>query len=384
MSEQIKSGNSNAAKGFSGPATDPLPKSALPVAQFAIHRYQYLNHQGEVLCPIPDFAREPEQMITLYRAMLITRLFDTKAIALQRTGQLGTYASSLGQEAIGAAIGAAMRPEDVLAPAYRDYTAQFLRGVSMTEILLYWGGDERGMDYQVPREDFPICVPVASQSAHAVGAAYAFKYRKQARVAVCVVGDGGTSKGDFYEAINIAGAWHLPVLFVINNNQWAISIPRSSQSAAETLAQKAIAAGICGEQVDGNDVIALYVRMHEALTEIRKGTGPLMIEALSYRLSDHTTADDATRYRPAGEVEEYRKYDPLSRLKRYLINAGHWSPAQDEALKESCTNEVDAAVETFLATPPLAPESMFDHLYAELPRTLQEQRLQVSRRKKHD
>jgi pyruvate dehydrogenase E1 component alpha subunit len=356
----------------------------VPVAHFTIRYHQYLNHRSEIVRPLPDFAREPERLIVLYRAMLLTRLFDIKAIALQRTGQLGTYASSLGQEAIGAAIGSAMRPEDVLAPTYREHAAQLLRGVSMTEILLYWGGDERGMDYQVPREDFPICVPVASQSTHAVGAAYAFKYRKQSRVAVCVLGDGGTSKGDFYEAINIAGVWQLPVLFVVVNNQWAISVPRNNQSAAETLAQKAIAAGIPGEQVDGNDVIALYDRVHQALENIRSGHEPVLIEALSYRMSDHTTADDATRYRTTVEVEAQENYDPLMRLQRYLIDAGHWSQAQDEELNAECAAEVEAAVKAYLETPSLAPESMFDQLYAELPRVLDDQRVQVSRRKHHD
>lgn len=384
MSDQTKPSVRKAANSVSSPPVELSSASALSVAKFEIHYHQYLNHQGKLLHPLPDFARDPEHLIRLYRAMLLTRLFDTKAIALQRTGQLGTYASSLGQEAIGAAAGAAMLPDDVLAPAYRDYAAQFLRGVSMTEILLYWGGDERGMDYQVPREDFPICVPVASHSAHAVGAAYAFKYRQQARVAVCMLGDGGTSKGDFYEALNLAGAWQLPVLFIINNNQWAISVPRKLQSAAETLAQKAIAAGMPGEQVDGNDVLALYDRVHQALENIRGGAGPQLIEALSYRMCDHTTADDAARYRPADEVKTHEKYDPLMRLKRYLVHQGHWSQTQDDALSATITAEVEAAVKAYLETPPLAPESMFDQLYAELPRALKEQYLVASRRKQHD
>jgi pyruvate dehydrogenase E1 component alpha subunit len=315
--------------------------------------------------------------------MLLTRLFDGKAMALQRTGQLGTYASSLGQEAIGAAIGSAMRPEDVLLPAYREYAAQFLRGVRMTDILLYWGGDERGMDYRLPREDFPICVPVGSHAAHAVGVAFAFKHRRQARVAVCVLGDGGTSKGDFYEAINLAGVWHLPVLFVINNNQWAISMPREKQSAAATLAQKAIAGGFPGEQVDGNDVIALRHRVQQALEGIRRDQEPRLIEALTYRLSDHTTADDARRYRPQPEVEARRADDPLRRLRRYLINAGYWSDERDKELTQACLGEVNAAVQDYLDTPPQPPESMFDYLYAQLPDALAEQREHAGGRKTH-
>ena len=152
--------------------------------------------------------------------------------------------------------------------------------------------------------DFPICVTVASNAPHAVGVGYAMKYRNEDRVAVCILGDGGTSKGDFYEAINAAGVWQLPVVFVINNNQWAISVPRNSQTHAQTLAQKAIAAGIHGEQVDGNDVVALRERFSAALDKARNGDGPSIIEALTYRMSDHTTADDATHYRSQRKVDE--------------------------------------------------------------------------------
>ncbi|MEN8107825.1 MAG: pyruvate dehydrogenase (acetyl-transferring) E1 component subunit alpha [Pseudomonadota bacterium] len=368
------------------PARIPPPAADTgdPVARFEIHYYCYLNHQGQAIRRLPDIAHDPDRLIALYRAMLLTRQFDTKAIALQRTGQLGTYASSLGQEAIGVAIGTAMQPEDVLVPAYREYGAQFLRGVSMTDILLYWGGDERGMDYRVPREDFPICVPVASQAAHAAGIAYAFKQRRQARVAVCVLGDGGTSKGDFYEAINLAGAWQLPVLFVVNNNQWAISVPREKQSAAATLAQKAIAGGFSGEQVDGNDVIALYERVTHALGTIRKGNGPVLIEALTYRMCDHTTADDASHYRPDEEVAAQQMYDPLRRLRQYLLYAGYWSENKDARLQDECATEVEAAVKAYLDTPAQPPESMFDYLYAELPEALAEQREQVRRRDTDD
>lgn len=363
------------------PSKSPAPKAGEPVARFEIHYYQSLNHRGEPVRRLPDFARDPEQLVAMYRAMLLTRLFDKKAIALQRTGQLGTYASSLGQEAIGVAIGKAMQPEDVLLPAYREYGAQFLRGVRMTDILLYWGGDERGMDYRIPREDFPICVPVASQSAHAVGVAFAFKHRSEARAAVCVLGDGGTSKGDFYEALNLAGVWRLPVLFVVNSNQWAISVPRKRQSAAETLAQKAIAGGFNGEQVDGNDVIALRDRIQQALEQIRNGHGPLLIEALTYRLSDHTTADDASHYRPDAEVETQRAYDPLLRLKTRLLDTGHWSEEQDRQLTEDCLAEVEAAIQAYLDLPAQPPESMFNYLYETLPVALVEQREHVRRRK---
>ena len=343
------------------------------IAQFTINYWQYLNADGQVVSELPAFTQQSERVIFLYRAMSLTRLFDQKAIALQRTGQLGTYASPLGQEAIGVAIGSAMRPDDVLVPAYRDHAAQFLRGVRMADILLYWGGDERGMNHVEAREDFPISVPVASQCCHAVGVAYAIKLRRQSRVVVSCLGDGGTSKGDFYESLNAAGVWQLPLIFVINNNQWAISVPRSGQSATQTLAQKAIAAGIHGEQVDGNDVIAMTARMEAAIERAQQGEATV-IEALSYRMGDHTTADDASRYRSQEELDKYAARDPISRLNRWLSDAGFWSEQQELALQEKLAEQVDHAVKEYLATEPQPAESMFDDLYEILPNAYQKQR----------
>ncbi|MDN5848153.1 MAG: thiamine pyrophosphate-dependent enzyme, partial [Nitrococcus sp.] len=269
------------------------------VAQFEVCYTGYLDHELQVTAPLPEFARDPANLIAAYRAMTNARAFDRKAINLQRTGQLGTFASCLGEEAIAVAVGLAMRPEDVLLPMYRHHGAYLSRGVRIEELLAYWGGDERGMDFESVREDFPIAVPIATHAPHAVGVAYAFKYRREPRVAVCLLGDGATSKGDFYEAMNAAGTWDLPVVFVVCNNLWAISVPRKLQSRAQTLAQKAIAAGFDGEQVDGNDYIALRDRMDRALQRARSGEGPSLIEALTYRMGDHTTADDARRYRSA-------------------------------------------------------------------------------------
>lgn len=355
-----------------------------PVARFEVHYTQFLNAAAQIVQPLPAFAREPENLIPLYRAMVRTRLFDQKAVVLQRTGKLGTYASSLGQEAIGAAVGTAMAPEDVLLPAYREYCAQFIRGVTMTEILLYWGGNEEGMNFKGPRRDFPLCIPIATHAPHAVGVGYAIKLRKQARAVVCVLGDGATSKGDFYEAINAAGVFQVPVVFVVNNNQWAISQPRARQSHAKTLAQKAIAAGFQGEQVDGNDVIALLERIGRALEKARSGGGPSLIEALTYRLCDHTTADDASRYRSAEELQRYREIEPLIRLRRHLTASGVWSDAQEAELTESLSAEVEKAVQMFLATPVQPVESMFDHLYGELPPALDPQREEaIARSRSH-
>lgn len=344
------------------------------VASFSIEHVGLIDAAGEAIGGLPDFAKDPKTLKELYRAMVLTRSFDAKAVALQRTGRLGTYASSLGQEAVMVGIGAAMKKEDVLLPSFREQGAQILRGVTMVELLLYWGGDERGSDFQGPRQDFPVCVPVGSHTAHATGVALAFKLRNEKRVAVCSFGDGATSKGDFYESMNFAGLHALPLVMVVNNNQWAISVPRERQSAAETLAQKAIAAGIRGVQVDGNDVLAMRQVMGESIEKTRGGGGPCLVEALCYRLSDHTTADDASRYRRDEDVSRHWREEPVARLRNYMTHLGCWSKDDEEALIKTVTAEVEAAAEQYLATSPQPPASMFDHLYAELPAAFKTQR----------
>src|SRR5260221_8440981 len=291
----------------------------LPViARFEVRRRSYLAPDGTVLRPLPNFASDSDILISLYRGMVVTRAFGLKAVSLQRTGRLGTYAVSLGQEAVSVGIASAMREEDVVLPSYRDNGTLLWRGTKMEEILLFWGGDERGNLSSGPADDFPYCIPVASQAPHAAGVAYAFKFRKQPRVAVCLFGDGATSKGDVWEAMNFAGVHKLPVVFVANNNQWAISVPLQLQTASQTLAQKAIAAGFSGEQVAGNDDVAVSAAAEDAIEQARAGGGPRLIEALTHRLSDHTTADDAGRYRPPEEGQTRWKAGPSARLAPHL------------------------------------------------------------------
>ena len=344
------------------------------VAEYHVDYLQILGPDGKAVGDMPAFARDPEELLKMYRLMSLTRVFDTKAINLQRTGRLGTYASCLGHEAAHVGMGAAMRPEDVFAPMYREYGAQFWRGVKMSEILMYWGGDERGNDFAVPKHDFPWCVPIATQCLLAAGAAMAMKLRGEKRCAVSSIGDGGTSEGAFYEALNLAGAQQLPAIFVVVNNKWAISVPLHLQTAAETLAQKAIAAGMPGIQVDGNDVIAMRAATEAALERARNGGGPALIEAMTYRLSDHTTADDATRYRPQEEVDEAWEIEPMIRIRNYLMAQGLWDEQREQAMLVECGHEVDAAVETYLSTEKMPVTAMFDHMYDELPEAMQEQR----------
>ena len=356
-----------------------MADEGLPViARFEVRRRSHLAPDGTVLRPLPRFASDTGVLLALYRGMVLTRAFDLKAVSLQRTGRLGTYAVSLGQEAVSVGIASAMRAEDVVLPSYRDNGTLLWRGTKMEEILLFWGGDERGNLSSGPAHDFPYCIPVGSQAPHAAGVAYAFKLRKEPRVAVCLFGDGATSKGDVWEAMNFAGVHKLPVVFVANNNQWAISVPLKLQTASETLAQKAIAAGFSGEQVDGNDVIAVRAAAEDGIAQARAGAGPRLIEALTYRLSDHTTADDAARYRPPEEVQARWKEEPISRLRAYLVSQNAWGKAQEEELAAECQKQIEAAIERYLASAPRAPETMFDHLYAELPPTYASQRAELT------
>ena len=356
-----------------------MADEGLPViARFEVRRRSYLAPDGTVLRPLPRFASDTGVLLALYRGMVLTRAFDLKAVSLQRTGRLGTYAVSLGQEAVSVGIASAMRAEDVVLPSYRDNGTLMWRGTKMEEILLFWGGDERGNLSSGPAHDFPYCIPVGSQAPHAAGVAYAFKLRKEPRVAVCLFGDGATSKGDVWEAMNFAGVHKLPVVFVANNNQWAISVPLKLQTASETLAQKAIAAGFSGEQVDGNDVIAVRAAAEDGIAQARAGAGPRLIEALTYRLSDHTTADDAARYRPPEEVQARWKEEPIARLRAYLVSQNAWGKSQEEELAAECQKQIETAIERYLASAPRAPETMFDHLYAELPPAYAGQRAELS------
>ncbi len=344
------------------------------VAEFVISSTQVVDANGAAIDSLPPFARDSSELVALYRAMVLTRTFDTKAIALQRTGRLGTYASSLGQEAISVGVAAAMQPADVLLPSFREHGAQLWRGVSLKELFLCWGGDERGNDFAGPREDFPNCVPVGSHAPHAVGVGLALKLRGERRAAVCMFGDGATSKGDVAEALNMAGVWKVPAVFVISNNGWSISVPVAKQTAAATLAQKAIAAGMPGERVDGNDVIAVRAVVEQALARARDGLGPSLVEAVTYRLSDHTTADDASRYRDDAEVSRHWPAEPIARLRNYLTHAGIWDKDEEEALLQECGRTVEQAADEYLATSPLPVSGLFDNVYAELPADLVEQR----------
>jgi pyruvate dehydrogenase E1 component alpha subunit len=352
----------------------PGPDSMTVAAKFEIEYLQYLDPEGKPVAELPKAFKDPKALVPLFKQMLFVRTFDDKAIRLQRTGKLGTYAASLGHEATHVGIGASMRPEDVFAPSYREYGAQFMRGVKPRDVLMYWGGDERGNDFEVPRNDYPWCVPISTQCLMASGAALSFKLRKQDRVAVACCGDGGSSKTDFYAALNSAGAYKLPLVLCVINNGWAISVPRKAQTGAETLAQKGIAGGLHCLQVDGNDLIAVLEAMRRATERARKGEGGSVIEFMTYRLHDHTTADDARRYRGEDEVKAGWTREPFIRLRNYLVKAKVWDEAQEKAWIEECAAKVDEEINAYLNTPVQPVEAMFDYLYGDPPAELLEQR----------
>src|ERR1700690_1699654 len=318
------------------------------VAHFDILYRACLDSDGAPLGALPAWVEDGELLRRMYRMMVRARTFDTKAVNLQRTGKLGTYPSCLGHEATHVGVGAAMHSDDVLFTVYREIGTKFWRGVELLDILLYWGGDERGTRYARSPQDFPFCVPIGSQMPQAAGAALAYQIRGEDRCALVFIGDGGTSQGAFYEAINFAGVKRLPLVCVIVNNRWAISVPVQAQTAAQTLAQKAVAAGIPGVQVDGNDALIVRETVAAALARARGGGGPTVIEALTYRLSDHTTSDDASRYRPAGELEAAWLLDPIPRLRGFLSARGWWDEAQEESWRRACAQEIEAAVQRYL------------------------------------
>ena len=349
-------------------------------ASFEIEYLQYLSPDGKPVGELPEAFRDPKALLPLFKQMLFVRTFDSKAIKLQRTGKLGTYAASLGHEAAHVGIGASMQPDDVFAPSYREYGAQFMRGVKPREVLLYWGGDERGNDFADAPNDYPWCVPISTQCLMAAGAALSFKLRKLDRIAVACCGDGGSSKTDFYAALNSAGAFTSPLVLCVINNGWAISVPRNSQTGAQTLAQKGLAGGLHCLQVDGNDLVAVLEAMRRATERARNGEGGSVIEFMTYRLHDHTTADDASRYRDDAEVKAAWKLEPMLRLRTYLTDAGVWSEDEETAWIEECGKRVDVEINAYLETPVQPVEAMFDHLYADMPTDLQAQRQQAIER----
>lgn len=316
-----------------------------------------------------------EQVLMAYEHMTVCRQYDEVAFRLQRSGRMGTFPQNKGQEAvaIGSAL-AARKGQDWLVPAYRENAALFLHGLPMHSVLVYWMGDERGSQIPQGVKITPLSVPIGTHMLHAAGIAWASKIRKEDSVTLTYFGDGATSEGDFHEAANFAGVLQVPCVFICQNNSWAISVPREKQTASETFAQKALAYGIPTIQVDGNDLFAVYAATREAHERARKGGGPSFIEAVTYRLADHTTADDASRYRDTKELDAWKAKDPLIRLRRYLEKQDLWSDEQQEALEAKAKAIVQEVVKAAEEMPKPDIADIFDYTFAEIPESLRVQR----------
>jgi pyruvate dehydrogenase E1 component alpha subunit len=342
------------------------------VYEAVTERLEILDSEGRVdgaLMPEID----PGRIRELYRDMVLMRTFDQKALKLQRQGRMGTWPPIKGQEAVQAGVALAMADNDWLIPAFREHGIMALRGVPLHLIFAYWAGDERGSCYPEGVRCFPVAVPVGSQWQHGAGVGLSLKLRGEDAVAVTFGGDGSTSEGDFHEALNCAGVFGVKSVFVIQNNQWAISVPLHQQTNAETLAQKAHAYGVPGIQVDGNDVFAVYAAARDAIEFARSGGGPTLIEAVTYRLGDHTTADDASRYREAEELKKWEGRDPILRLRKYLEERSLWDDDQEAVLHEEALSWVDQQVKALEEMPPQQPEDIFTSMYHEMPPHLAEQ-----------
>lgn len=308
--------------------------------------------------------------------MLLARRFDERLLQLQRQGRIGTFAPIQGQEASQIGAAAVLRDDDWMVPSFRETGAAIWRGIPLGGILLYNAGYNEGGAISDKQFTLPIAIPVGSQIPHAAGIGYALKHQKSDNIAMAFFGDGATSEGDFHEALNFASVFETPNVFVCQNNQWAISIPRKRQTRSKTLAQKALAYEMPGLQVDGNDVLAVYVAAAEAADRARSGEGPTLIECVTYRMSVHTTADDPSRYRDDKEVEEWRKRDPIDRFQRYLKDRKLLSDGDIHDLEEEIEKRIDDAWKACAEQMDEIgdPADMFDHVYAEMPQHLREQR----------
>src|SRR6267143_1694455 len=343
--------------------------------QSPIERLSILDSEGNL-----DTALEPklaaDDLQRLYRAMILGRRLDERMLRLQRQGRIGTFAPIKGQEASQIGSVFTLKPTDWLVPSFRETASMLWRGWPVEKLLSLYAGRLEGSSPGPEQRDLPVTIPVSTQLPHAVGIAYCIQYRGENAVVMAYFGDGATSEGDFHEAANFAGVWHVPLVFVCQNNQWAISVPLKKQTNSRTIAQKSGAYGFPGIQVDGNDVLAVYAASREAVDRARAGGGPTLIECVTYRLGVHTTADDPTKYRTDEEVKFWEQKDQLTRFRAYLEK----KKLLEASLEDQVDEEISRAVERFEAMPPADPLAMFDHAYAELPAHLAAQRAELAAR----
>ena len=348
-----------------------MPKKA--PYHFSIEYTQCLDPNGKTVRELPEWANDKATCQRLYHAMRLMRAFDQKAVTLHRRGDIRTYPPLIGQEAIGVAIGHCMQKDDIFCPYYRDHATLWMRGVPLETLLTFWAGDERGNENPQCPQDLPLAIPIASQCTQGAGAAYALKYQNKPQAVLVSLGDGATSKGDFYEAINASGAQNLPIVFVVNNNQWAISTSRTQQTQAETIAQKGIAAGIRCRQVDGNDLFAMTQACDQALKQAREGQGPTLIEALTYRLGTHTTVEDDRQHPDIPARDAAWAFEPCKRIHTFLTQHHNWHPKDEEKLDATIHQTLSEALKRFQARSKPNPNNLFHHVFANPTQPLKEQ-----------
>jgi pyruvate dehydrogenase E1 component alpha subunit len=334
--------------------------------------FQVLGENGRVR-PELEPRLSSSDLRKLYSLMATTRAADLKALKLQRQGRMGTFAPSLGHEACQVGPAFAMQPKDWVFPYFRDLGTFLTLGLPLKNYYLYWMGNEEGMRIPDGLNIFTISVPVGSQIPHAVGCGMAMKYRKEQAAALAYFGDGATSEGDFSEALNFAGVFETPNVFICVNNQYAISTPVSRQTAAKTIAQKASAYGFDGVRADGNDVLAMYALTRQALEKARSGGGPTLIEAFTYRMGNHTTSDDASRYRTESELNEWSRRDPIERFRLYLKGKGLWDEPFENSVQKEAEDLISQAVEEAESAPPPRPEDLFVYTFKDMTPELNDQ-----------
>lgn len=342
------------------------------ILQFEVEELNILNEHGDVdESLMPNLSDDTLQW--MYQTMVLAREFDAKMLAMQRQGRIATFALLKGQEACQIGAVAALTDNDWIIPAFRETGMLVAKGVPLVKMLLYNGGDERGSTLDGGQHITPCAIPVGSQTCHAAGIALGMKMKKHDACALVFFGDGATSEGDFHESLNFAGVFQTPCIFLCQNNQFAISTRFHQQTHAETVAQKAIAYGIPGIRVDGNDVFAVYAAVKEAAERAKRGEGPTLIEAVTYRLGDHTTSDDASRYRSDEEVKEWEKKEPIRRLKTYLQAHGKWSDEDETRLHKEIEDKINTAVKEYENSPTPSVEDIFTYMYEQLTVPLKEQ-----------
>ena len=313
------------------------------------------------------------ETINLYKKMLFIRLADQKALMLQRQGRMGTYAPVWGQEACQVGSASMLKKGDWVFPAFRELGAALMMEIPLKTIFLYWMGNEEGSRAPEGIHVLPVSIPVGTHLLHAVGVGWAARLKGDKIVTIAYFGDGATSKGDFHEAMNFGGVFKAPTIFLCQNNQFAISVPRKMQTASKTIAQKAIAYGMDGIQVDGNDLFAVMRATKEAVEKARSGGGPTLIEGVTFRFGPHTTADDPTKYRTEEEIAPWKPLDPMVRLRLYLREKGLWSEEVEQRLTDEAQKEIDQAVKDAEAIPAPEVEEIFKYVYAEMTPQLKEQ-----------